>query len=164
MIDLEAERAASLRRLGIEPDDMRPPLCPCGKPVAPTRRKYCSQACLRKSMDYSVRKRRVPWAEEKRQRNERIFALRDEGLTGPQIAEIVNVHPCTVYRVLRRDPPRRWNKTRVSLSVDRDTLQLWKRLADAGDQSVQRFIFDVVSSEAERRTSLHTYLKAGRQS
>lgn len=163
MIDVAGEREAALQRLGIEPEELLPPLCPCGKPVAPKRRKYCSEVCLRRSMDYASRKGRTSYQEEKQKRNERIFQLRDQGLTGPAIAEIVGVHKCTVYRALNGDR-REYDRKRVSLSVERTDLKLWKRLAASGDQSVRCFIIDVVTSEAERRTSLLEYLKTGRQS
>lgn len=162
MIDFDEERAASLQRLGITPEEMLPPMCSCGKPVAPKRRKYCSAACLRLSMDYSARKGKTSYADEVKARHARFVALREDGWTLREIAEVEHVHISTVVRALK-GITRKWDKTRVSLCVDRQELLVWRDLATAGDQTVQRFIYDVVSSEVERRTSLYYYLKAGRQ-
>ena len=162
MIDLDAERAASLQRLGIAPE----PRCPCGDPVARGRQKYCSSKCAEQGKDRATaayeqrRKLGLPTAKKEREeRNERIVEMRQNGKSCPEIAKLVGLSESSVFYIVngRHSPIR--DHVRIVLLVDREEAKRWRRCAK--DMALSRWVFDMVSSEVERRISFYDYLRSG---
>ena len=164
MIDVEQERAASLARQGIEAAE-QPLRCPCGEPVARGRFKFCSYACAEEgraqaTAQYQLRRKQgLPTATQKRdERNQKIYAARRAGMSCPQIATKFGLSDSAVFYIVngRKSPFR--DHVRVVLLVNRAEAERWR--ACARDMPLTRWIYDLVSSEAERRSALIHLLRA----
>lgn len=170
MIDVAAERRRSLERQGLLPPEnaVSTPTkrCQnCDGAIPPERArhphtKYCSNRCCQTYLNRTTgaeRQRRLrarrrgempTAAEDREQRNRYIFALREDGKTYEQIAEIVGLHLGTVYAVCTG----RWTTDthqNLSIVVEREQLERWRLVA--GDMRFGDWVRMVVDDFTDRR-------------
>ena len=164
-ISLAEERAASLRRQGIEP--VRKDCQRCGKRIPPERArhpqtKYCSRTCQRAANDNPeavarrmalLRQRRrdgeKPVAERRAERDREILAMRQSGETITAIAGHFRLHRDTVSEVCNRRWPRS-DYASIRLVARRMEIALWRPAAERKGVPLSRIIREAANDIAER--------------
>ena len=167
LIDLEAERLAFYARNGITPEPKPEPPCKmpgCDKPKMPhPLAKYCSPECRvtwnadRKRQARNQRKYRhrlrngiEPKNATKRERNQKIIALREDGHTLGEIAKIVGLHCGTVHAICSG----KWRSDhhkRLSIVAHKDQLARWR--AEAGIRRFGDWIRMLLDDHCDRRNA-----------